>query len=77
MSWVKKIIDVCSKSFNCKVDSNGSILINDRIIKVVGDQDLFSIKIIDLNRYSKPKQIDDIFYDDLQLNLEKTLKELS
>lgn len=76
MSWVKRLIDAIGVRFNGTVDSNGSIRINNYVVRVINDDDLFSIKIVDFTRFVPPKQINNIFCDELESNLEKTLKEI-
>jgi hypothetical protein len=76
MSWVQKLLDVICVRFNGSLDSNGSIHINNHIVRVINDDELFSINIVDFNRFTPPKQINNIFCDDLEDSLAETLKEI-
>jgi hypothetical protein len=76
MSWVTKLIDSVCVRFNGTIDDNRSIRINNYVVRVINDDELFSIKIVDFTRFAPPKQINNIFCDDLESNLEKTLKEI-
>lgn len=73
--WVKKIIDDICIRFNGYLDISGGIRINNHILRVINDDELFSIKIVDLNRFTPAKQIDNIFCDDLCDILERYTKE--
>lgn len=76
MSWIQRLIKAISIRFDGAVDSSGSICIKNHIVKVINEDELFSIKIIDFNRFTPPKQIDNIFFDELESSLEDTLKDI-
>lgn len=76
MTWVQRLIDTLGVRFNGSVDANGSIRINNHIVRVINDNELFSISIIDFNRFIPPKQINNIFCDELESSLEESLKKI-
>lgn len=76
MSWVIKLIDSICVRFNGTVDNHGCIRINNHVVRVINDDELFSIKIFDFTRFAPPKQINNIFCDELESSLEETLKEI-
>lgn len=77
MKWVTKLMNLYCNRFNGYLDSSSDIHINNYVIKIINDDNLFSIKVIDFNKFTPSKQVNNIFCDELESNLEKTLKDIA
>ena len=75
MTWVHRLIENVSKRFSA-IYSNDSIRLGDYTIRVVDQEEIFDITIFDLKSITPPKQINGIFYDELESHLEDTLKDI-
>lgn len=80
MNWVQKLIAQTCRKFGIsnRTDDPGfdGFQIGAYRIRVVEDDPTFTIKIIDLERLSLPKQINNIYWDDLASSLEETVKSI-
>lgn len=75
MNWVTDMLNKFCTCFNGANEGNNSIRINNHMIRVVKTNELFSIKVIDFSNLTPPKQVNDIFYDELEMSLKEAIEE--
>lgn len=76
MKWVHHIIkNICQKLKIIKISDN-QIKTDQYIIKIINDENLFSIKVIDLIDLTPPVYIKNIYFDHLEQQLTDIVKAL-
>jgi hypothetical protein len=77
MNWLQRVVDSVCKRFGVVCESNNTIHIGNYRVKIIDQKDLYDIKVIDMKSFTSPINTANIFYDDLEQNLEETLKKIS
>jgi hypothetical protein len=76
MSWIQKLLDSYCTHFKACRTSNNTLKIGNYTVKVVDQVDLYTIQITSLNQCTPTIKIEDMFYDELEENLKKTLNSI-
>ena len=76
MNWLQRLIErICLKS-NLARDPEGKIRIQNYVISVVDDDNLFSIRVVDLVSGTPPKVTGPMYHDEVEDNLVTTIRSL-
>lgn len=74
MKWLQLMIEKVCKQYNITIVDNDKIRTNNSLISIVGDDSLYSIKVIDLVNFQPPKITRPLFYDEVEDNLTEAIR---
>lgn len=74
MSWLKSILEKVCNKYNITLEDNNKIRTNNFIISIDSDNNLYSIKAIDLINFNPPIITGPMFYDEIEDNLSKAVQ---
>lgn len=75
MKWLQQIIKkVCNKIG--LIEKDGSIRFQNYSITIIDDNDLYSIRVVDLISFQSPQIYGPFYYDEIESTLNSTIQSL-